>query len=149
MEPAMPASAALLGYGTIFAITDAFSPTTYVELGEVVDVTPPSISVDQVEVTHMQSPNRVKEYIAGLADYGEMQLTMNYIPSSDTDDRIIAWRDSGGNLSCRITYPSASSPRPTDTFDGFVLSYSPSIPVGDKMQVTLTVKVASAVARAG
>jgi hypothetical protein len=143
----MAASQALLGYGTTFSIESTDSPGDYIEFGEIIDVTPPNAQVDQVEVTHMQSPDRVKEFIAGLTDYGDMSVTMNYIPSSATDDLILAWRTSGATRSLKILYPSANSPRPYDTFNGFILGYAITDPVADKMTATLTIKVAGAVTR--
>jgi hypothetical protein len=145
----MAASAALLGYGTTVAIATLDSPADFVELGEVVDVTPPNAQIEQVDVTHMQSPDRVREFIAGLTDYGSMTLSMNYIPGGSTDDLILEWRSSGANRYVQITYPSTASPRPTDTFLGFIEGYETSATVADKMSATLTIKVAGAVTRAG
>jgi len=140
-------TAALIGYLAIFSVESTDSPGDYIELGEITDVTPPNAQVEQIDATHMQSPNRVREFIAGLTDFGDMSVGMNYIPSSATDDLILAWRTAGTTRSCRITYPSGSSPAPYDTFPGFITGYAPTIAIGEKMSATLTVKVAGAVVR--
>jgi hypothetical protein len=143
----MTASAAKIGYDTRFSVETAVGSGIYVEMGEVTNLTAPNFQVDQIEVTHMQSPNRTKEFIAGLGDPGSMTIDLNHIPSSATDDFIIAWRAAGETRSCRITWPGGAV---TDTFGGFVQGYEPT-PGGPnvKMSSKLTVRVAGAVTRAG
>lgn len=140
----MAASEAVIGYGTIIEVENAAGSGVFVELGEVTSITPPNDAVDQIEVTHMQSPNRTKEFIAGLSDPGEMSVEINHIPGSDTDEFVIAWRTSGEKRSTRIVYPNSG---PTDTFPTFVLGYSPTLAVADKLSATLNLKVAGAVVR--
>jgi predicted secreted protein len=135
---------AIIGYGAAFSVETGPGTGVFTELAEVVDITPPNLAVDDVEVTHMKSPGRVKEYIAGLTDAGEMQVTLNYIPTSATDAFILAWRAAGNTRACRITYPNNVA---FDTFPGYAKGYAPSLAAGDKAQATLTVKVAGAVVR--
>lgn len=134
-------SNANIGYDTRFAIEDAVGSGVYVELAEVFEVTPPEYTIDQVEVTHMQSPGRAKEFIPALSDNGTAQAQMNYIPGSATDTRIRELQASGEVLSMKITYPNGS----TVTFPGSVESYNQAIPVGDRMTATAGFKVAGAV----
>jgi hypothetical protein len=142
METAM--TEALIGYGTIFAVESAPGSGSYTQLGEVTSVTPPNLSVDQIDATHMQSPGRTREFIQGLADPGEMSIEMNYIANSATDAFLLAWRTSGLTRSARISYPGSA----TDTFPAFILGYAPgSIDPSDKMSATLSLKVAGAVVR--
>ncbi len=59
------------------------SPTqagTYADLvAEPTTVTIPSIEVSRVEATHLQSPDRVKEYIPGMHDPSAVSYEANYI----------------------------------------------------------------------
>lgn len=137
-------SDAIIGYGTTFEVETAASSGSYFKLGEVSQVTPPNESTDQVDVTHMESASRTREFISGLRDPGEMSVEFNYIPGNATDDFILAWRASGETRSCRITYPTTD----TDTFPGFVLGFTPTLAVADKASATLNLKVAGAVVRA-
>lgn len=137
----MPTSNAIIGFGTK---VEVLLSSTWTELGEVHNVTPPNESVDQVDVTHMQSPNRTREFIQGLIDPGDMTVEMNHIPSSATDAYLIAWRSAGDKRSVRITYPNLV----TDTFPAFILGYSPTMGVADKMSAQLKLKVAGAITRA-
>lgn len=135
----MTASAAMIGAGTTFEVETAAGSGTYTALSEITDITPPSSSVDIVDVTHMESPNLTREFISGWNDPGEVSLDMNFVPGSTTDDFIIAWRLGGERRSARITFPNLV----VWTFDAFVTGYTPAIPNEDKLTATLTCKVTS------
>ena len=141
----MAASDAIIGYGTTFSVETVAGNGIYVELAEITNLTPPNMSVDDIEVTHMQSPDRTKEFIAGLADPGEMSLEMNFIPGSSSDDLILAWRAAGDTRSCRIDYADNSA---VDTFPAYVKSYSSTMGVAEALKASLSLKVAGAVVRA-
>ncbi len=130
-----------IGYDTRFAIEDAVGSGVYVELLEVFEVTPPEISVDQVEVTHFKSPGRAKEYIPALSDNGTAQAQMNYLPNSTSDQRLRQLQSNGDVVSMRITFPNGV----TVTFPGSVETYSQSVPVNDRMTATAGFKVSGAV----
>ena len=129
------ATNASLGYTSTFQMWDVNAgPAAYVTLAEVFAITPPSESSDTVDVTHMQSPDRRRETIAGFTDGGEGTVEMNFVPNSATDALIRAVRTAGNNVSCRITFPNAA----TWTFDAAITGYEVNIPVDDRMTATLT-----------
>lgn len=140
-------SEAMLGYGTRLLIESQDSPNVYVDLGEIYDITPPSATVDQVDVTHMQSPDRRREFIDGLIDGGEVSFEMNYIPGSTADDTLNAILDTAvGQVrtrSIRIIYPNSI----VHTFDGNLMSYEPTVPTDDKMTASVTFRVTGVVTR--
>ena len=140
------ASAGLIGYGTKIEIETVAGTLVYTELGEVKNANKPNATTAQVEVTHMGSPSRTQEFIAGLTDGGEIAMGMNWVPGAATDAFIEAWR-AGGNerRSVRITSPAPGNK--TYTFPGFILSYSASMQFGDVMEAELSLKVAGAVVR--
>jgi hypothetical protein len=140
----MPASEGIIGYDSTFEVETSAGSGSYFEIGEVTNITPPNLSIDEVEVTHMKSPDRTKEFISGLTDPGDMTAEINYIPGGETDDFIIAWRLDGTTRSCRITYPDGST---KDTFPAFIKGYAPTLATADKASATLTLKVAGAVVR--
>jgi Lambda phage tail tube protein, TTP len=143
----MPASNALLGYGSEFAIVSDASPDLYVPISEILSITPPSAVLDQIDVTHMTSPNRRREFISGLIDGGECSFEMNWIPGSTSDDRLFELLNLGVGISrrrsCRISYPNGV----TDTFDAELTGYEPAVPFDDKMTATITFKVTGDVTR--
>ena len=140
----MAATEAGIGYGTqVHVSSDA--GVTWTKLNELRGVTPPNESVDEPEATHMESPNRTKEFVQGLIDPGDMSMTMNHVEGSDTDEYIAVWRGLRQTRLVRITFPNLR----TRTFPAFVKGYVPDeIQAGELQTATLTLRVAGAIARA-
>ena len=124
-----------IGYGHVLEIALASAPTVFTYIKEVFDATPPADSDDQVEATHMQSPNRRREYIPGLTDSGEASYEMNYVPGSATDKFLRSIR--GKLLVVRQTFANGVQ----IIFNGSRQGYETAIPNDDKMTATLTLKV--------
>lgn len=135
----MPNSQAMIGYSTWFHISQD-GGATWFDLAEVFDISPPSSTVDQVDVTHYQSPGRQREFISGLSDPGSASMEMNFIPGSPSDLKIQEIRGTGEQVLCRVTFPNAV----TWTFTGQIESYEPAIPNEDKMTASLSWKVSGA-----
>jgi hypothetical protein len=138
-------SGAMLGYGSVFQIQNESSPDVYVDVAEVISITPPSFSLDQIDVTHMQSPNRNREFISGLNDPGECSFDMNFIPGNSADDRMfeLLALPTGASRArnCRVSYPNGV----TWSFSAELTGYEPTVPVDDKMTATATFKVSGAI----
>lgn len=140
-SPAEAVSQAMIGYGSHFHIfqTDD-SPNDWVDLGEVFNITPPSSTVDMIDVTHMQSPNSTREFVPGLTDPGECSFSMNYIPGSVGDLLLVALlavAPSTRKRWCRIIYPNGV----LHDFEALVMTYAPSVPTDDKMTAEVSFKV--------
>jgi predicted secreted protein len=129
------ATGALIGYGTLFAIsTDGVSYTT---LAEVRSLNPPSDNIEIIDATNMDSPGRRREYVSGFIDGGEMTLELNFIPGNSTDQTIRARVDAGTAFYCRITWTTGV----VWTFLGIPRSYEVNAPTDDIMTATLVVKM--------
>ena len=76
----MPASAAMIGYGTKFAINTLASPAVFTDVAEIMSVTPPSEAIDVIDVTYMGSADLTREFKQGLMDPGEASFEMNFVP---------------------------------------------------------------------
>jgi len=143
----MAQSQALLGYGSVFEIQNETSPDAYVAFAEVISITPPSADVDQIDVTHMSSPNRYREFIDGLIDGGEMSFDINFIPGNTDDDRIFELLGlpigTSHARNCRVSFPNGV----TWTFVGTLTGYEPDVPVDDRMTATVTFKVSGSISR--
>lgn len=131
----MAETEASIGYGSTFAMADPATPTVFVDIAEVFNITPPSDTDDLVDATHMGSPNRTREFIPGLTDPGECAIEMNFVPGSAADTAIQAAK--GTRKICRITFPNGV----TWTFTGIRQGYEPAVPNEDKMTATVTFKV--------
>lgn len=132
-------SEARIGWGSGFEMAD--EEGTLVELDEVTEVALPEETADDVEVTHMKSPGRRKEYKPGLIEPGDGQVVVNYIPGSPTDLLMRGAQRSGKIRAFRTTLPDEQG-RPDWGVSGFlyVKSRSRAVPVGDRMTCTFNVR---------
>ena len=130
----MAASSAIIGYGSTFAIGDGGGPETFTAVAEVTSITPPNYSRDAVDVTHMNSDDTFREYIAGLMDAGEVQIELNYIPNAS--DVLIAALEAG-KQNYQITMPNSV----TFTFAAVMTDFSLQAPNEDKLTASATFKV--------
>lgn len=129
---------AKIGYGTRYEVWDAAaSPPAFEFISEVIGVTPGEAVADRIDATHMMSPNRRREYIAGLIDNGEASFEINWIPGNATDLLLRDLMDSGEIVEHRITFPGGARV----TFDASLIGYAKEIPVDDRMTATITVAV--------
>lgn len=124
---------ASIGYQATFGIGDGGSPEAFTDVAEVVTITPPAMARESIDATHLESPNKYKEFIAGLAESGDATITINFVPST-TDVLVTAFEAESGNF--RITFPNAV----TMTFSGIVTGYEVGELSLDKMTATFTVK---------
>ncbi len=136
-------SAAQIGFGAAFGIGDGASPEVFTNLAEVFSITPPSDNIDIIDVTHMTSPTRTREFISGLNDPGEASFELNFVAGGAADVAIRALNALTTTTNFRITFPDGTSGSVTWIFAGFLTGYSPAIPGEDKMTSTVTIKVTS------
>lgn len=125
-----------IGYGTEFHISRD-SGSSWLAIAKVTDITPPSDTIDVVDVTHMGSPDRRREFIPGLTDPGSMSLELIFEPGSATDLLLREIRSSGETVKCRITFASG----PAYVFDGWLETYEGAVPLEDRMSATVSFKV--------
>jgi predicted secreted protein len=127
-----------IGSGSEFWLDSAGDVLT--QLGEILSVTPPNPQTEDVEATHMGSPNRRREYIAGLIEDGEGSFEMNYVPGSATDVLIRAALNDGNTRDYKIVLPVADGSTWEITGDCIVKGYERNVPIDDRMTATLTVR---------
>lgn len=132
---------AKIGYGAELWIDDDAGLLT--EIAEVTGVSLPNPETSEVEATHFKSPNRRREYIAGLIEDGEGTFAINYVPGSDTSALIKEAQDSGEARDYKIVIPDGAG---TWEVSGqlIVRSFSREIPIDDRMTATLGVRFTGA-----
>jgi predicted secreted protein len=131
---------ARIGYGTLFASGNGASPEVFTDLAEVTNITPPGWARDTVDATHQQSPGAHREFIAALADAGELSIDINYVPGGAAVASLEAEKALTGSSAAknrRITFPDGSYM----TFVGILTAFEPDAPIDDKMAASLTFKV--------
>jgi len=136
---------ARIGWGGELHVSTDNTEANLVELVEVVECGFPSDEVDEVEATHLKSPGRRKEYIAGLIDGGEFTATMNYVPGSATDLLLTAAKVAGTTRCIRIVIPDDSGTGAADwnmVTHAFIKKYAPdSMTTAAKITSTVTFRV--------
>lgn len=128
----MAQSEADIGYGVAIAVSRD-SGANWLAAGEVTNLTPPSLAVDKIEVTHSASPGG-REFIPGIKSIGDISLDLNFVPGSDADE---LWQDLWADrevVTFRITYPEGA----VWTLLAFLTSYTPASPITDKKTATVT-----------
>lgn len=131
----------MIGYGSTVRIGVGETPA-WTELDLVADLEMPDEQVDEIEVTHMKSPDRRKQFIAGLIDGGEVAIPMNYIPGNPTDVLLQSLKASGENVLVEITLTATGTP---ETYAGFLKGYARTAPINDKMTSTATFRLSERV----
>jgi hypothetical protein len=135
-----------IGYGAGFFLHNGVAAAggALVELAEVFALNPPDEQADDIEVTHFKSPGRTKEYIQGLIDAGEADVSMNYNPGSPTDILIREAKTSGKNRDYKIELLDEDGDIWEITGQVYVKGYKRDIPINDRMAATMTVRFAAA-----
>lgn len=128
----MPATAADIGYGATFLIKNGGG--TYDAVAEVSAITPPGRSRDAIDATHLTSPDRYKEFIAGMKEGGDASFTFNYVPAA-SDALVAAFEAGKGDF--RVGFPSGTVAL---DFGGIPTSWEPGEMSTDKMTGTMTIK---------
>jgi hypothetical protein len=124
------ATDAKIGYGSKYLING-------VQIAEVFEITPGEATTERVQASHMQSPGRRHEYIAGMIDSGEASFQINWIPGNGTDTLLRGLLASAAVEEHSIIFPNGVMV----TYDAAVTGFSKALPMEDRMTATITVAV--------
>ncbi len=117
--------------------SDGTSGGTFATVGQIIDLTPPSISRDAIETTHMASTERWREFIGGLKDGGEGSVEINFDPGDATTAAFLLDLNTDTAGYYKIVFPDA-----TDWgFAAIATGFEPGVPLDDRMTGSFTVKL--------
>lgn len=134
------ATEANIGWGTIIRVASPEAPAVFTAVAEVTSITPPPMTRDIIDASHMQSPDRWREFISGMKDGGEISIDMNFIVGSETNARMLAAQTEEDPSPVEIEFVNGS----VWSFMAFCSGYEPDVPFDDKMTATATFKVTGA-----
>lgn len=137
-------SQAMTGLGIVIAMKATANATVYTPIGEPFEITPPEQMDDEIEVTHFQSPDGVKEFIGGLTDPGECSFNINYVPDSPTEKMILDAKATRKPRGFKFTWPNGA----TWSFDLLIRGYQPTAPLNDRLTCQVTGRVSGSIVRA-
>lgn len=133
-----------IGYGSSVAVKRAAGGAVFVTLEGVREFSLPTSEVDEIDVTHMGSPNRQREYISGLRDNGEVSLEMLWAPSSATDTLLREILATGEACEIRFTVENGATDF-VETYSGFCKGYERNTPYDDVKTATATFRISGVI----
>ena len=139
---------ARIGWGGKVYLSTDNTEANLTELSEVRDCTFPQDEAEEQDVTHLQSPNRRREFIAGLIDAGECTATLNYVPGGATDLLLTAAKEAGTNRKIRFVIPADDGSGDPDwniVTTAFVKRYAPdTMSPGEAITATAVFRIGGA-----
>jgi len=134
-------SQAMTGLGIVIGMKATATATTYTDIGEPIEITPPEQMDDEIEVTHFNSPGGVKEFIGGLTDPGECTFTINYIPGGPTETLILGAKSERRPRGFQLVWPNGVK----WTFDLLIRGFQPTAPLNDRLTAEITGRVSGSI----
>jgi len=136
-------SQAFSGYGLFVQLGNGIfvgSPPveTFTAITEVQMVDLTGSKTDLVDVTHAQSPQARREYLATLIDSGDMNFTANFIPGDATQTTLQSVMDARLAHNWKIILPATLG---TFSFSGIVTSIDHSLDFSKEAKLTVKVKI--------
>lgn len=107
-------------------------------IAELQDITPPQLTRKPIDTTTQNSDD--DSYVAGIRRKGELQFSMNFLPSLDpTHDAntglLKAWAD-GTKDQYQILFPDGA----VWLFSGFVVNIQPKAPVDGALSANVSIR---------
>lgn len=136
---------ARIGWGGRLYVSTDNTEANLAEITEVRECGFPANEVDEAEATHLRSPGRRKEFVAGLIDGGEFEATLNYVPGTAADVLLTAALTTGTTRKIRIVIPDESGTGTADwnfVTSAYVKKYAPdNMAPGEVITATATFRV--------
>jgi predicted secreted protein len=133
----MPVNASI-GHGSSFQrSSDGTSTGTFTAIGEVMSISPPNLSRETVDATHMASTDGWREFIAGLKDGGEVSIQCNFDPNGTDVSNWLADINDEDPGYYKVIFPDTTS----WGFAALMTGLEIEDPLDDKMVATATYKV--------
>ncbi|MFE4691754.1 MULTISPECIES: phage tail tube protein [unclassified Streptomyces] len=127
-------------FGTQFR-RDTNGAGTFASIANVSDISGPSRSREAIEVTSHDSPNKHREFIKGLMDGGEVEITLNYDPASSTHAALDADFEEDDLRDYQVVLLPGEPDEHTWQFKALITDLSDEFPTDDKAERTATFKI--------
>jgi predicted secreted protein len=137
-------TSAIWAYGSKLQLSDMATSPTFSDIAEIIELTPPSESRDDIDVTNMSSADSTKESIAGWKDSGECSFKANWLPTNATQNKSTGLRyvfEQGTNVNWKIILPSSVL---TISFLGHLTALETELPLDGQAQISGTIKLSGA-----
>ncbi|MFE2017597.1 phage tail tube protein [Streptomyces sp. NPDC059499] len=126
--------------GTQF-LRDTAVPGVFEAIANVSDISGPNRSREAIEVTTHDSPNNYREFIKGLKDGGEVELTLNYDPASATHASLDADFEEDDLRDYQVIMLPGTVDEHTWEFSALITDLGDEYPTDAQMERTATFKI--------
>jgi hypothetical protein len=133
----------LLSQGTQLFISDLASPEVYAAVGQVVSISGPDGSAAEINVTNLDSSG--VEIVPGIPDNGSVSLEVIYDQATATTKHATLYDARTSQVLQNLEIRLTDSPRTTLAFSAYVMQFSLSAGVDDKVGATFGIRVTGGV----
>lgn len=131
---------AVSGHGTVISRALAATPTTFVAIAELGDITPPELQRNEFDATTQEKD--IDSYVLGVMRRGAMTINMNFLPTDASHDHITGlYKAIIANTidGYKITFPVVAG-SVVWVMSGQVQHIVPKAPVDGKLSMDVTVR---------
>jgi len=129
-------SNAVSGVGTTFKRSNMLSSATFAAIAEINSIKGPDKKRNVIDVTSLDSTGGYREFIAAFRDGGQVVMDMNF--TRDGYDDMNDDFEIETLVDYQIVFPGSIG---TFEFSGLVTDIGNSIPLDDKITMSVTIKV--------
>lgn len=139
----MAATVGSSGFGTLLKRGSGATVETFTTVAEVKTISGPSLSMETIDATHMESPSGYREWLPSFKDGGEVTFDLNFLPATAAQTGITTDFAARTKRNWKIVWPNTAGT--TWSFSGYITGFTPSAAVGDILAASATIKVTGAV----
>lgn len=127
-------------FGTQF-LRDTTGAGAFSVIANVTDISGPSRSRESIEVTAHDSPDKYREFIKGLKDGGEVEITLNYDPGAASHTALDADFEEDDLRDYQVVILPGDADEHTWEFSALITDLGDEYPTEGQMERTATFKI--------
>ncbi len=136
----------VLAAGASAALTSGAAGTeVFTTIAEITGFSGPQNTQELIDATHLESTDGFREYLPGLRDGGSITFSGNYLPTNANQLQLSTDLVDGTRRNYRVVWSDAG--QTTDEFGGYVVGFTPSAQLGDKLSFDGEIKITGAITR--
>ncbi len=139
----MAATVGTSGFGTLLKAGDGASSETFAAIAEVKSITGPSLSLETLDATHMESPSNYREVLPSFKSAGEVTFEVNFLPATSGQTVVTTDFEARTKRNFQLVFPDTGTT--TWSFAGYYTGFTPSAAVDDMLSASITITVDGAV----
>ncbi|MDQ0829542.1 putative secreted protein [Streptomyces achromogenes] len=120
---------------------DTTGSGSFTAVANVSDVSGPSRSREAIEVTAHDSPDQYREFVKGLKDGGEVEITINYDPAATTHQALDDDFEEDDLRDYQVVILPGKAAEHTWDFTALITDLGDEFPHDDKMERSVTFKI--------